>query len=565
MEDETETSERRRPPAHGTARRAAAACLLGTALPAGAGGPAAAAAQEIPPAPREAGEPPAPPPVLGALVEADRGADDPLLVLYPGGPALVTERLVFQLRAGLNTVSWDEPPDALDPSSLSLSFPGDGAPTVLESVHRQAAAGVADALRGLVGEEVAVELDGGRRVRGTLVSARDAVALRLPESEGPVSGAAEPVPGGREAGGGTPERAGTRGAVALIPPGGIRSYTVPGLPGTFRPAPGVAWRVRAVEPGRREAEVAYLASGLSWDAEYVLELSPEEERLDLDGWAVLHNATSRTFREARVKLVAGDVRRAPRGRDAGGPDLRARLEAVAAAPAETGAEAGGFGPHRLFEIPREVTVAADGEVRTLLLRATGVPVRKELVVTGGPDRSYAGRGPVLAPETGTEERTDHAAVQYVFSTGEDGAGRDLPSGRVRVYRRDEDGDLLLEGEDLLPDTPRGDSASVATGRAFRVLRERTRTGFLRPDAGTIEESFGLSLRNSREEPVELRVLERLHRWREWEVVEARLDGRPAAPQKVDAGTVEWRVRIPAEGERTLDYTVRYSFPPERGR
>jgi hypothetical protein len=48
-------------------------------------------------------------------------------------------------------------------------------------------------------------------------------------------------------------------------------------------------------------------------------------------------------------------------------------------------------------------------------------------------------------------------------------------------------------------------------------------------------------------------------------VEARLDGRPARPGKVDAGTVAWRVRVPGGGERTLVYTVRYTFPPELGR
>lgn len=553
---------------------AAAACGIAGVGPTGPPGPGPVAAQEIPrPTRADVDEQATPPFVAGALVEADRGEEDPLLVLYPGGPALVTERLAFDLRAGLNTVTWGAPPDALDPSSLSLSFTGDDRPAVLESVHRPAAAGLDDALEGLVGEEIVVELEDGRRVRGTLVSARDVVALRPPGSDGPASGGGSGDRGGdgRDGDGGSPSSApvdpsgADGGGVQLVPRDRVRSWAVPRLPDGFRPGPEVAWRVRAPEPGRREAEVAYLVGGLSWDAEYVLELSAAEDRLGLDGWAVLHNGTSRGYLDARVKLVAGDVQRAGAGRGADdGQAVRARMEAALAAPAAP-AEARGFGPHRLFELPREVDVEAGGEVRSLLLRARDVPVRKELVVVGGPAPSFAGRDPVLTPRTGGSGETDHASVQYAFSTGEEGVGRDLPSGRVRVYRRDDDGDLLLEGEDALSDTPRGDSARVVTGRAFRVLRERTQTAFRRPDAATAEESFELTLENRREEAVELRVLENLYRWREWEIVEARLDGRPARPEKVDAGTVAWRVRVPAGGERTLDYTVRYTFPPELGR
>lgn len=513
-----------------------------------------AAAQEAPPRPdvhRQATESDSVMlPAIGPLVHADRTEDAPELVLYPGGDALVRERIRFDLDAGRNALSWPDPPDALDPTSLSLSFPDGDGPEVLSSLHRPAAAGIGDALQGLVGRVVEVETDDGGRLVGRLVSARDALVLD--------TGAAAETDDGD--GGG----AGDGRDVVLLSAAQVRAYRVRELPGTFRTGPGVEWAVRADRPGRREAEVAYLSGGLSWNAHHVLELGRGEESADVAAWAELENGTDRTFRDASVKLVAGDVQRVGQER----PRAARAMEAAAVQMDAGGAGAAerAFGELRLFELPRPTTLPAGATVRPLLFRADGVPVRKELLVVGGPDRPYRGTGPSLSPDDGAEEVTEHARVRYALSTAEEGGvGHDLPSGRVRVYREDEDGTLLLAGEDRVGDVPRGDSLRVETGRSFRVTRTRVQTDFRRPDARTLEEAFRLELRNDREEPVELRVVERLHRWDEWEVVEARLDGEPADPRRLDVRTVDWRVSLPAGSERELTYTVRYTLPPDRDR
>lgn len=541
------------PTARAGAPAAALAALL--AMPA-----APSAAQETPPRPeppRRAAEPAdtaAAFGALGPLVHADRTGDAPALVLYPGGDALVRERIGFDLSAGRNTLSWPDPPDALDPTSLSLTFPGGSGPEVLSSMHRPAAAGITDALRGLVGGVVEVETDGGRRIVGRLVSARDALVLDTGEAASGAgdgaAGAAEGSDGGRD--------------VVVLSGGQVRTYRIRELPGTFRTGPEVEWAVRADEPGRREAELVYLSGGLSWDAHHVLELGREGGTADVVARAELENATDRSFRDASVKLVAGDVQRVGQQR----PRAARLMEAAPARADDAGAGAveRAFGELRLFELPRAATLPAGATVRPLLFRARRVPVRKELLVVGGPDRPYRGSGPSLSPDVGAEETTEHARVRYALPTAEDGGvGHDVPAGLVRVYREDEDGTLLLAGEDRVGDVPRGDSLRVETGRSFRVTRTRVQTGFRRPDVRTLEEDFRLELGNEREEPVEIRVVERLHRWDEWEIVEARLDGQRAEPRRLDVRTVDWRVSLPAGSERELTYTVRYTLPPDRGR
>ncbi len=135
------------------------------------------------------------------------------------------------------------------------------------------------------------------------------------------------------------------------------------------------------------------------------------------------------------------------------------------------------------------------------------------------------------------------------------AEADLPKGRVRVYQEDVDGAALLIGEDNIDHTPEGETVRLYVGDAFDIVGERIQTDFRRPSDKSLEESYEITLRNHKDEPVEIRVVEHLFRWSEWTILQSSHDF-----EKMDSSTIEFRVRIPADGEITLDYDVRYFWP-----
>ena len=51
------------------------------------------------------------------------------------------------------------------------------------------------------------------------------------------------------------------------------------------------------------------------------------------------------------------------------------------------------------------------------------------------------------------------------------------------------------------------------------------------------------------------MVEHLFRWSEWRILRASGDYN-----KMDSSTIEFRVRIPANGETQVSYTVRYVWP-----
>ncbi|HVQ25126.1 MAG TPA: hypothetical protein VMV01_08110, partial [Planctomycetota bacterium] len=69
-----------------------------------------------------------------------------------------------------------------------------------------------------------------------------------------------------------------------------------------------------------------------------------------------------------------------------------------------------------------------------------------------------------------------------------------------------------------------------------------------------EVEWEITLRNHKTEAVEIRVVEHLYRWTNWE-----LKTSSAEFAKKDSQTIEFRVTVPPDGEQRVTYTVHYSW------
>ena len=160
------------------------------------------------------------------------------------------------------------------------------------------------------------------------------------------------------------------------------------------------------------------------------------------------------------------------------------------------------------------------------------------------------------PEYGTQSNPKVWVMREFKNSDENGLGVPLPKGRMRFYRRDDaDGRLEFTGENTIDHTARNETVRVYTGDAFDVVGERKRTNYqMSARQDWADESFEIRVRNRKTEPVEVRVVEHLYRWVNWEILEQSHDF-----EKTDAQTVEFRVNVPADGETVITYRVRYTW------
>ena len=169
---------------------------------------------------------------------------------------------------------------------------------------------------------------------------------------------------------------------------------------------------------------------------------------------------------------------------------------------------------------------------------------------------FYGSGQIIEDQSyGTQSNPKVWVMQEFKNSKANGLGIPLPKGRLRFYRRDDDGQLQFVGENSIDHTPTDETVRVYTGNSFDLVGERRRTSY-RIDTHNkwIDESFEIKVRNHKKEAAEIRVVEQLYRWVNWQITE-----KSNPYRKLDAQTIEYRVETPPDGEQVVNYTVHYSW------
>lgn len=94
-------------------------------------------------------------------------------------------------------------------------------------------------------------------------------------------------------------------------------------------------------------------------------------------------------------------------------------------------------------------------------------------------------------------------------------GIPLPKGRIRVSKYDSDS-IEFIGEDSIDHTAKDAKVSINIGNAFDVTGTKSQTNN-RTENKTSYQSFSIKIKNSKNTPVEVNVVETLNEWANWEI------------------------------------------------
>jgi len=159
------------------------------------------------------------------------------------------------------------------------------------------------------------------------------------------------------------------------------------------------------------------------------------------------------------------------------------------------------------------------------------------------------------PQYGAQGNTDIFTMVEFKNSKEAGLGIALPRGTMKLYRADTDGSREFIGENTIEHTPADETVRLYLGNAFDLKGERRQTDFkVDSSRETATEAFEIRVRNHKKEAVEVRIVEHLYRWTGWKIA---LSSDPY--DKKDARTVEFRVKVPPDGEKVVTYRVNYSW------
>lgn len=320
--------------------------------------------------------------------------------------------------------------------------------------------------------------------------------------------------------------------------------------------PTLVWKIAAEKAGAHDAQVTYQTDGLTWRADYNITVNASDSACDVGAWVTLLNESGASYPNAKLKLVAGDVQRIqpPQQIYTRRFDMEAKSNAAAGGFAEKS-----FFEYHLYTLGRETSIDNNSTKQIELFPAhTNVPVEKTYVYYGLlPEYRY-----FIPPEPnqdrnlGTQSNKKVDIYLLLKNSEKNGMGMPLPAGRIRVYKRD-DADKSLEfiGEDIIQHTPKDEEVMIKLGSAFDIVGERKQTDFNANYNGhEITESFEIKLRNHKKEPVKVIVKENLYRWVNWEITKS-----SDKWEKQDSRTIHIPVEVPPDGEKTVTYTVKYTW------
>jgi len=324
--------------------------------------------------------------------------------------------------------------------------------------------------------------------------------------------------------------------------------------------PTLDWRLHSDGEARIEAELCYVTGGMSWEADYNV-VSPEKgDQVDITGWVTVDNQSGKTFPEAEIQLIAGDVAKLEDRSDAGFGFSAARADPFASTAAPQVSEQA-FDEFHLYTLPLATTLRDRETKQVEFAKASEIASTRLYIYDGAfiDPQKYRGRSMENIrhdEDYGTESNPKVWVMREVKNTEENGLGIPLPRGRVRFYRRDDGGKLQFVGEDNIDHTPRDETLRLYTGSAFDLVGERKRTNYQTDRSNKwTEETFEIVLRNrKKDDAVEIRVVEHLYRWNNWEIKE-----NSNTFLKTDAQIIEFRIPLKPGEEHKLTYTVRYSW------
>src|SRR5271170_7125197 len=221
-------------------------------------------------------------------------ASQPSLTIYNQEFAVVRQEIPLDLKPGENQVNVSDITMHLEPDSVVLRDPtGKHAVNVLEQNYRADPVSQISLLSLYEGRTIDFEQPDHSTIKGKVVR----------------SGY---VPQGYFNGNGynRPQRAQEE---PIIEVGGQLQFGLPGTPifpdltAETILKPRLEWLIATDKAGKFPAELSYITGGMSWKADYNIVAPEKGDIVDIVGWVTMDNQTGKTFENARIKLMAGDV------------------------------------------------------------------------------------------------------------------------------------------------------------------------------------------------------------------------------------------------------------------
>ncbi len=430
-------------------------------------------------------------------------ADEIAVTVYNSNLGVVSETRILDFEKGIHEISFKDVPSAIDRTSVRFEVLNSNKHlSILEQNYAFDLVNSSQMYQKYIDKKIELVDKNGNIFSGVLLASdRDAVTL-MDES----------------------------GRIKILLMNQITEVNFPVLPEGLITRPTLFWKYQSDFNGKADCNISYQTSGMNWSAEYIGLLSGDDTKLDISGWASINNQSGKTYKDATLKLIAGDINRASAN------IISKRLEKVfsTSVDASAGFKEKSFFEYHMYTLPRKATLS-DKENKQISLFEPA-QTKAEKIFLYKPD---------------INPKKVEVALKFKNSK-EFGLGMPLPAGRFRLFKADDDGSKILLGEDRIEHTPKDEDVTIKIGYAFDLTAEQKLVNKKRLTSNAEEQEYEIVLKNHKDEDVTIVTEKKLRGY--WEIVDANFEF-----EKKDASTIRFTQKIAKNGSKTLKFTVRFSY------
>ena len=421
------------------------------------------------------------------------------VTVYNSNLGVVKDVREINLKSGLSTISITDVAKLIDPTSVHIKFDGE----VIEQNYQYDLVSLDKILQKYVDKEISLVSEANELVEGKLLSAMGGQIV-LEKKDG---------------------------GLLMIPSINKYRFSVGSLPEGLITKPTLVWQLNSNKSGNQDVEISYQTQGMNWHAEYVAVLNTDDTKLDLNSWVSVDNNSGTTFKNAKLKLIAGDVNRVQDNRRLyKGREQMDMVMSEAAAPQFEEKE---FFEYHIYNLQRPTTLAQNETKQISLFESQNVDANKK----------YFYRS------TGYNTNGKINVIVEFSNKEEQNLGVPMPKGKVRVYKSDGES-IEFVGEDLIDHTPKNETIKLKIGDAFDILAEEKQVNHKKITNRVFEQDFEVKIKNRKNEKVTVEVERYLGL--NWEILSSSLEYK-----KKNAQTITFQVPVKKDDETILTYKVRY--------
>ena len=413
----------------------------------------------------------------------------------------------IEISSGISEIKITDVAQLIDPTSVHIKLDGE----VIEQNYQYDLVSLDKILRKFVNQNIRLISETNEIVKGKLLSAMGGqIVLEKPE-----------------------------GGLVMLPNVNKYRFSVDYLPEGLITQPTLIWQVNSNSSGKQDVELSYQTKGMNWHAEYVVVLNEDDTELDLNSWVSVDNKSGATYKNAKLKLVAGDINLIQNINLRGGRQDMYMMTKSSVSNQQFQEKT--FFEYHIYNLKRPTTLSNNETKQISLFEASNVAAKKKYFYGSTSNRWYW-----------NQQGQRKVAVIVEFENSEEyGLGVPMPKGKVRVYKSDGES-LEFIGEDLIDHTPKKEKIKLKIGDAFDIVAEEVQTENTQISTKVWEQEFEITFKNRKNENVVIEVERNLGT--NWDILKTSIDYK-----KIDAFRVTFSVPVKADSETKLTFRVRYRY------